>query len=411
MQVPKFFSAMIPVVVLFTARAVHAQTPSYNLSTIATSTSQIENIIQGADGNFYGLFKDGGAYGCGGVYEMSTGGTLTTLASFKESDACLSINGYGGLVQARDGNFYGTSSFGGSNHEGAVFKVTPDGVVSNLVSFSHGDDNGYYPITSLVQASNGNLYGTTYLGNNNGSGSTVFSITPDGKFSTNAYFNGTNGYHASDLIEGADGALYGTTANSGPNSGGTIFRLDGAGQVTTLHTFTAAVSSEGGFYSRSGLTKGDGGKFYGVTNQGGSGNGGTLFSLEASGKFSTLVNFGDNGVEGLNPSDLPTDTLVRASDGNLYGSTYDRQYIGGGTIFEFSPDGKYQTLFDGKRITSLFQASDGDLYGINVNNILRISGGSLAPVPEASTNISLGLLLALGTGALAFRRKRIGAVT
>ena len=139
---------MIPFVVLFTACAVHAQTPSYNLSTIATSTSQIENIIQGADGNFYGLFKDSGAYGCGGVYEMSTGGTLTTLASFKESDACISINGDGGLVQARDGNFYGTSSYGGSNHEGAVFKVTPDGVVSNLVSFSHGDDNGYHPITS-----------------------------------------------------------------------------------------------------------------------------------------------------------------------------------------------------------------------------------------------------------------------
>ena len=161
----------------------------------------------------------------------------------------------------------------------------------------------------------------------------------------------------------------------------------------------------------SGLTKGNGGKFYGVTSQGGLGNDATLFSLDANGKFSTLVNFGDNGVEGINPSALPTDALVRASDGNLYGSTSQRQSIGGGTIFELSPDGKYQTLFEGKRITSLFQASDGDLYGINGNSILRISGGSLAPVPEASTNIGLGLLLALGAGALAFRRKRNRAAT
>jgi len=81
------------------------------------------------------------------------------------------------LVQATNGNFYGTTDNGGTNNYGTVFKITPTGTLTTLHSFDYTD--GDTPNASLV-ASNGNFYGTTWLGGTDGDG-TIFEITPQAR--------------------------------------------------------------------------------------------------------------------------------------------------------------------------------------------------------------------------------------
>ena len=113
--------------------------------------------MQGADGSFYGTTPNGGMNGNGTVFRMTTNGTLTTLASFSND-----VNGdypYGALAQGADGNFYGTTEYGGTNGAGTVFRMTTDGTLTNLASFSH--TNGANPSGALAQGADGNFYGTT----------------------------------------------------------------------------------------------------------------------------------------------------------------------------------------------------------------------------------------------------------
>lgn len=131
----------------------------------------------------------------------------------------------GALVQGSDGNFYGTTSFGGGNsgYAGTVFKLTPSGTFTTLHSFGSGD--GAEPRAALIQATDGNFYGTT-SGAGFGLDGTIFKITPSGTFSTLFTFNGTNGENPfSTLIEGANGDLYGTTSLGGADGDGTVFSL------------------------------------------------------------------------------------------------------------------------------------------------------------------------------------------
>lgn len=129
-------------------------------------------LVQATDGNFYGTTYRGGAYGYGTVFKITPGGTLTTLHSFDSTDGA---NPYlGGLVQATDGNFYGTTYFGGTNNDGTIFKITSGGTLTTLHSFPYTD--GVLPIGRLLPATNGTFYGTTTYGGANGHG-TVFSIS------------------------------------------------------------------------------------------------------------------------------------------------------------------------------------------------------------------------------------------
>ncbi len=201
-------------------------------------------LVQGTDGNFYGLTPYGGAYGKGNAFKMTPGGVLTTIYSFTGGR-----DGYspaGALVQGSDGNLYGTTTLGGLGSPGTVFKLTPTGALTTLHSFGNFvARDGLYPEAGLVQSVDGNLYGTTLSDLFTGYG-TVFSVSPDGStFTTLVYFDGFDdgAQPEAALVEDAQGVLYGTTTTNGIGGRGTIFQLSfsGAPQITAQPAGQAVV--------------------------------------------------------------------------------------------------------------------------------------------------------------------------
>jgi len=140
-----------------------------SLSGCADGDQPTAGLVQATNGDFYGTTSEGGAYGSGTVFKITLGGTLTTLHSFcaQSTQYCTDGLGPDGLVQATNGNLYGTTTGGGANGDGTVFKITPSGTLTTLHTFDRTDGSG--PYAGLVQATNGNLYGTTYSGGASGS--------------------------------------------------------------------------------------------------------------------------------------------------------------------------------------------------------------------------------------------------
>jgi uncharacterized repeat protein (TIGR03803 family) len=174
------------------------------------------------DGNLYGTTVQGGAncppYGCGTIFKITPSGTLTTLHSFDDTDGTEPH----GLIQATNGNFYGTTAFGGANGEGTVFEITPSGTLTTLHSFDGAD--GEAPQAALIQATDGNFYGTTSRGGANKlcpprrtvTCGTVFKITPTGTLTTLASFGEEGGsVPFSPLIQATDGILLRDNAQHG----------------------------------------------------------------------------------------------------------------------------------------------------------------------------------------------------
>jgi uncharacterized repeat protein (TIGR03803 family) len=203
-------------------------------------------LVQGSDGNFYGTTERGGAYGPGVVFRISPTGSYTNVYSHGSDphDGIL----IGALVQGGDGNFYGTTRNGGIGW-GNVFRVSPSGSYTNLHSFAggvyYGNDEGHDPYGGLVKGPDGNFYGTTSLGgaNLNGAG-TVFRVSPSGSYAT--LYSFTNAPPDGEepeagLVLGSDGNFYGTTYQGGTNSAGTVFRISPSGQYTKLYDLTAGV--------------------------------------------------------------------------------------------------------------------------------------------------------------------------
>ena len=166
------------------------------------------------------------------VFKLTPGGTLTTLYSFCAQKYCTDGSvPHAGLVQSPNGDFYGTTFYGGANDDGTVFKITASGVQTTLYSFCSQLKcaDGANPGAALTLASDGNFYGTTsggvIIGLHNGDG-TVFKITPGGKLTTLHTFDGTDGAGpVGGLIQATNGIFYGTTALDGAGGRGTLFRL------------------------------------------------------------------------------------------------------------------------------------------------------------------------------------------
>lgn len=297
--------------------------------------------------------------------------TFTTLYNFNGTQGYHPVS----LVQGRDGNFYGTTIYGGTSDNGAIFKITPSGEVTDLYSFSAPS----YP-NGLILASDGNFYGTTYYGGSGGycSGEgcgTVFTISPDGGFGTIYSFcsqpNCADGsLPAAGLIQAPDGQLYGTTSQG--NSPGTVFKITTAGALTTLYTFCSIrPSCSDGSVPRAALIQASDGNFYGTTNQGGTSSCecGTAFRITPGGKLTTLYAF--CGQSPCSDGASPMAPLVQTSQGSLVGTTE----LGGtvtcncGTIFEILPSGMEKTIHNfgagtGQLpIAGLIQGTDLNLYG------------------------------------------------
>ena len=200
---------------------------------------QVAPLVQGTDFAFYGAaIATGGTQGPGDLYRITSTGAFDVLYTF---DGVHGNHPAGGLIQAADGNFYGVASEGGSFGAGTVFQMTPDHTVNVLYSFSGGADGGV-PVGGIVEASDGNLYGTTSSGGVNGAG-VLFRVTPSGTYTVlHDFTEATGSGPRSSLMQHTNGRLYGMTSSGGSANLGVFFSFD-AGLppfVTYLPTYGRA---------------------------------------------------------------------------------------------------------------------------------------------------------------------------
>ncbi len=381
----------------------------------------VGRLAQGADGNFYGVTDLGGAYDYGTVFKVATNGTLTTLYSFTGGND----GGYpvAGLVQAGDGNFYGSTAQDGSGYGGTLFRITPGGTLTTLVSFNNSGPASS-PEAEMVLDAAGNMWGTTEDAPPEGGG-TIFVLTTNGQFNIIFTFPTTD---ESDLISpdgdmpvaalvlGSDGNMYGTAEEGGsaPQDSdllgyGTIYGITSSG-FGLLYSFTGGIDSGSSTHDGSkpyaALVQGADGSFYGTTANGGTtvdsdGFGcGTIFKVTTNGILTTLYAFTDGG-DGENPFT----PLVLGPDGNFYGATSGGSTNNSGTIFRMTPAGALTTLFSagssslGGSPNGLIKGTDGNLYGTTGGGgggggtVIRLSGITPTKPGVTITNVTAGMVL------------------
>ena len=366
---------VVTTLLLFWSPLVLAET--YSLTTIATfdgtnGASPYAGLVADVDGNLYGTTYGGGANDNGTVFRVAVGSNAaTTVATF---DGTNGSRPYAGVMLDGSGNLYGTTSQGGSNDQGTVFKVAAgSSTVTTLVTFDGA--NGANPLSALLADPSGNLYGTTGSLGQTGDGGVIFGggtvyqvASGTNTLTTLVAFNiqqppfGNNAVSPDNLIRDASGNLFGTTV-LGTSNNGSIFGISaGTNSLTTLATFIN--SNVDGSYP-SGLITDGLGNFYGTTSQGGANNLGTIFKLATStNTLTALLAF--DGVNGANP----TAGLVADSFGNLYGTTLLGGASDKGTVFKFVPGTNTVTTiatFDGTNganpLSTLIFDADGNLYG------------------------------------------------
>ena len=317
------------------------------------------NIVMDGGGNIYGTTESGGKANLGTIYKLASGtSTVTTLATFDRGKYGASAVG---LVSDGSGNLYGGIYYGGPSDYSAVYELlNGSSAVTTLATFSSIGN-----ISALTLDGSGNIFGTTLFGgafnnrNSYGNGS-IFEIAKgSGTVTTLASFNGTNGYGpVGGITFDGDGNMFGTTTLGGAFNKGTVFEFaKGSTAITSLASFTTNTSSP-----EAGVTLDSAGNIFGTTPYGGPSGSGTVYELvKGSSTITTLASF--DGANGGGPF-----TKVTLDDsGNLYGTTVRGGTYGGGTVFGIPGVG--------------------------------------APVPEASSVISLGLLLGLGGVCLAVRKR------
>jgi uncharacterized repeat protein (TIGR03803 family) len=315
-----------------------------SLSGCADGATPASGLIQAADGNFYGTTFSGGAKNKGTVFKVSPSGTLTTLYSFCGVGGASCTDGSGpnaSLVQGGDGLFYGTTSEGGGNGHGTIFQMTPGGVINWLYSFTAAGGNAIppsnFPLPSapLIQGSDGNFYGIT-----------VGTQYPP-------IFGG--GYSSPYTCSGGDC--------------GTAFKITSSGSYATFYTFCSQTNCVDGFSPASPLLEGSDGNFYGTTFYDGP-------SSEVYGSFFQLTPSGGLGASyplqtGTFPSFTDVESplgVVEGADGEFYGAAAG--YPGGGTFFKITSSGNLTFLINGFFCAGvgclpeyLALGGDGNFYG------------------------------------------------
>ena len=348
-----------------------------------------------ADGNFYGITRRGGSTGYGTIFKLTPSGVYTVLKTLNgttDGGYC-----YGSIAKATDGNFYGITYRGGTFIHGTIFKVTPTGVYTVLRNLNTADGFPSTTSNSLVQHTDGFLYGMMYSGGSNYNG-TIFKISTTGTFTVlrNLASHPDGGYPYGSLIVGTDGNLYGMTNSGGTSTGGTIFKISTTGTYTIIKNLTLA--TDGG-NPQGDLFKGSDGLYYGMTYSGGSNLYGTAFKISATGTFTVITRF-NGGIGG----GAPYESLVQGKDNAFYGTTY----IGGaydfGTVFKLC-GGTATVLHSFNRNPesnypkgSLIQATDGYFYGMaeqGGNN----SAGTIFKISSTGTYIILHHFVAATEGS------------
>jgi len=307
----------------------------HHLEIETDGTNASADLIQVDSETFIGATFNGGESGGGVLFQFSLTNGFTDLFHFDASDS--GSNPTGGLVYD-DGNIYGACSNGGLFGFGCIWRFT--GLNLNILHNFLGGDAGSYPRSGVMLAENGELYGSTQFGGENSQG-TIFKIETDGSgFETLYNLNSSTSdgrYPLGKLVESSPGTFLGTCSEGGSSGSGTVFSITENGEYSSLKSLQSSV--DGGF-PKSGLSQVLDGKFYGVTEFGGSNGFGTVFSVDESGNYTVLHNF-DYTSDGANPQSSLT------SNGSLLaGVTATGGANNMGTIVSLEPESQVEKLHD-----------------------------------------------------------------
>lgn len=297
-------------------------------------------LVETSGGLFYGTTPAISNIERGTIYKITASGALTTIYHFCAQTACADGKAGSTLIVGNDGNLYGTTAAGnysgcGTSGCGTVFKITQSGILTTLYAFCEKStcvDHGYGPNAALAKGSDGNFYGTTVNGGANHLG-TIFKITPSGAMTTLYNFcalancaDGASPFGA--LVQATDGNFYGTTASGGFEGSsfcsgegcGTAFKITPGGELTTIHDFCSDANCSDGLPSRSSpnLIQASDGNFYGVSDIG-------IYQLTPEG--ATTV---------LDDSSYEVSNLLQATDGNIYGTLAGGGQYSFGEVFRLS---------------------------------------------------------------------------
>lgn len=293
--------------------------------------------------------------GCPSGSNTGTGWCESPLYSFPAQNCdAHHYDSCAGLVQGTDGKLYGTTIRGGTNNAGTVFKITSEGVLTTLHNFCSQTNcpDGANPTAALVQATNGNFYGATRNGGSSspvcgpeGGCGTFFEITTGGILTTLHKFDDGDGLGPqAALIQAANGNFYGTANGGGTNFDGSVFEVTAGGKLTTLYSFCSKPGCTDGSFPTAGLAQATDTNFYGATpfngansTCGGNNGCGTLFQITQAGTLTTLTTLYNfcpqtNCPDGANPFG----GLVQATNGSFYGTTFDYGASNAGTVFSLS---------------------------------------------------------------------------
>lgn len=369
----------------------HAQTFSvfHNFSGASDGANPLNGLIADASGNFYGTANSGGASGYGAVFEITSAGVETILHSFAGGADGASPEGV--LIRDQKGNLYGTTTGGGNSGAGTVYKVTAAGHETVLYRFTGGAD-GSIPEAGLARDSEGNLYGTTTAGGANGNG-VVFKLRPPAQ--KGARWQEEVLYSFGALPDGAtpvggvafDGAgnLYGTTSAGGTYGYGAVFELSpvaSAWTETILHDFQDG--NDGGVpYAGLMLKKGN---FYGAATEGGTAGGGAIFKLTPAGggwNFTVLYSNPGWGISGAFRD------LIMDASGNLYGTTHCDGDYSAGTVYKLTPAAGSWTY------TQLYEFTGGTDGLYSFSNLVLLNSHLYGTTNQGGAN-GLGVIFDIG---------------
>lgn len=375
---------VVSALVLAVAVVAHAQTFKetvlYNFTGTIDGSDPSGLIIDGK-GNLYGTTPNGGTpqsacqnSGCGSIFRVTQAGAESNIRDFmgQPNDGQEPLVG---LIADKAGNGYGTTYLGGTHKAGTVFEITKSGQEGPIYSFA-GSPDGSGACSPLAIDSAGNLYGVTSGGGTAGFG-TVYKLTKSGgKWNESVLYSFSEfsyppNQFCAGLVVDAAANLYGTTYENGANHLGMIFEISSSGQVTDLYNFKG--SSDGAF-PIAGLVRDSAGNLYGtasaggdvISNKCGQVGCGVVFVLNSSHQETILHTFEKS--DGL----MPAGTLLRDSQGNLFGPALNGGSGLGGVVFAISARGQFSVLhnFSGpdgyQPQQGLIRDSKGNLYGTTV---------------------------------------------